>query len=249
MNRRPVLRLAALAATAALFSLPACSWETAGSGPRVKGSGQQAQETRELPAFRHLRLEDSLDVSARLGDRNAVTLSGDDNILPLVETVVEDGSLKLRFKRGASISTNKPLRVTLSFTSLESAALSGSGDLALAQVNGDAFRLALSGSGDVKLDQAMLKRLTVQLAGSGDVRLMGQADQLSISVAGSGDVHAGNLLAKVVDVAISGSGDVQVHASQKLSAQVAGSGDVVYSGKPAEVSKHVLGSGSVTAAN
>jgi len=52
-----------------------------------------------------------------------------------------------------------------------------------------------------------------------------------------------------VAVSISGSGDARVNATEAIAAQVAGSGDIRYSGHPREVTRQVSGTGSVEAAD
>jgi hypothetical protein len=43
---------------------------------------------------------------------------------------------------------------------------------------------------------------------------------------------------------VNGSGDAQLNASQRLSAEITGSGDVTYTGTPVKVQSHTTGSGS-----
>ncbi len=75
-------------------------------------------------------------------------IESDDNILPLIETVVEGDKLNVRFKvRNMSVST-KTLRMTINVKSLDSIAAAGSGDVAY---NRDAkVSRSVAGSGSVK---------------------------------------------------------------------------------------------------
>ena len=77
-------------------------------------------------------------------------------------------------------------------------------------------------------------------------RGQGTAKQLTLSIAGSGDAALADFVADAVKVSIAGSGDAQVHASKSLDVRIAGSGDVQYRGGATDVSKTVMGSGSVT---
>ena len=47
---------------------------------------------------------------------------------------------------------------------------------------------------------------------------------------------------------INGSGDAVLHVTERLSAQINGSGDIVYYGNPPDVSRRVNGSGDVNPA-
>ncbi|SVD64067.1 uncharacterized protein METZ01_LOCUS416921, partial [marine metagenome] len=65
-------------------------------------------------------------------------------------------------------------------------------------------------------------------------------------VSGSGDLSLQNLQADHVNVTINGSGDADIWSNQSISAQVNGSGDIVYTGNPEKVDTQVNGSGDIT---
>ena len=44
---------------------------------------------------------------------------------------------------------------------------------------------------------------------------------------------------------VQGSGDITVQPVESLDADIAGSGDIIYRGKPAKVNKNVAGSGDI----
>lgn len=249
--RRSVLWVLAAAGVSALGPLTACAGQetvySSGHGPRIEGSGQAGEQRRSLPAFSRLRLEDSFDVVARAGSAPQATVRTDDNLLDLVETVVENDTLVLRYKRNASFRSRLPLQVQVQYSRLQAADIRGSGDLLLEGPRGDALQVAISGSGDLRLHNAQLKQLTVSISGSGDVSASGQTDTLQASIAGSGDLNTLALQAREATVSIAGSGDAKVHASEALTVSIAGSGDVRYSGKPGRVNRRIVGSGEVSA--
>ena len=216
----------------------------------IRGSGNSATEARSLPAFQAIALSGSMDLVVRQGTQ-AVQVTADDNLLPLLETVVEPGrdgaTLVVRWQkqdRGSYLQSKSRVRVTVSVPKLTAVAASGSGDIALESVNTPALRLALSGSGDARLPGLTAGELEVAISGSGDVSGSGSATRLKIGIAGSGDVRLADLKADEVTVSIAGSGDAAVSAAKTLSVSIAGSGDVSYSGD-AVVKQSVAGSGSV----
>ena len=250
--------VAALAVTAAAvltaFSMPLPAHAVTitlvnDGGDMVAGSGKEVSVARQVGAFSVLRLDSSIDVHARQGTTPGVTVHADDNIEPLVETVVEGDKLVVRMKKGVSFRTHDKVFVDVVFTSLTAAQQHGSGDLQIDQLTAPKFESSIAGSGDLKIDHAQLGQFALSVAGSGDVMISGSADEARFGVAGSGDINARNFTAKRVSVSISGSGDAHVNATEMLEAKVAGSGDVTYSGHPHDVSRRVSGSGSVEAAN
>lgn len=194
------------------------------AGPTIVGSGQSRTEERAVSGYRGVALAIPGRVEVVQGDREGVTLAADDNLLPLIETVVEGGVLHIRFPRGHSVRARSDIRATVYARAVESLVISGSGDF-----------VARS------LDTA---RLAVRISGSGDVTVGGRAAQVEVGISGSGDVDARRLEAQRVSVRIAGSGDASVWARESLDVKVSGSGDVRYYGDP-EVAKRIAGSGTV----
>ena len=216
-----------------------------GWGKGVDGSGRSVSVARRIGAFNSLRIDGPIDVVARAGAAPAATVTAEDNIEPAIETVLEGSTLVVRLQKGSNFHTWRPMKVDLTFTELNAADLRGSGDLKVDGLTAPRVTGSITGSGDLRLERAALGSVEVGVAGSGDVWVTGKADDARFSVAGSGDIHAGDLQARRVVVSISGSGDARVNASESLDARVAGSGDIVYSGNPSNVSRKVAGSGSI----
>ena len=63
---------------------------------------------------------------------------------------------------------------------------------------------------------------------------------------GSGQARLLGLVARDVRAVIGGSGELLVTATDRLDASVPGSGEIIYAGNPAHVTKSVTGSGEIT---
>jgi hypothetical protein len=248
--------LAALAVTGAAvataFAMPVAKATTVvvfgkDAANMVVGSGKEAGVARKVAPFTRLRMEDSVDVTAHPGPNPGVIVHADDNIAPLIDTVVDGDALVVRMHKGTSFRTSHRIWVEVEFSALNAAQQGGSGDLHVTALNGMAFDSSITGSGDLQIDSVQLDDFSVSLRGSGDVKVAGHANAAHFKIDGSGDVSAGELVAKRVEVSVSGSGDAQVNATETLQARVAGSGDVTYGGHPHDVSRSVAGSGSIEA--
>jgi len=213
------------------------------------GSGRAASETRSLPAFEAIALAGSIDLRVRQGATQAVEVSADDNLLPLLETMIESTSkgatLSVRWKRGESISTRARVTVDVVVPQLRSLAAAGAGDIRVEGFDTPALQISLAGSGDVRLLRLSTEELAVGISGSGSVEGSGRTTRLKVSIAGSGDVELADLRADEVSITIAGSGDAEVQAQKTLDVTISGSGDVGYRGD-AVVKQSVQGSGSVT---
>ena len=185
-----------------------------------------------------------MKVVLRQGTREGVAVSADDNLLPLIETTVERGTLKIGPKKGTSYSTRNPVTVTVDFVTLKELTVGGSGDVVAQGIKAAALDVAIGGSGSVRFPDLQARTLSLAIGGSGDFETSGRAQKFSIGVGGSGSVRADRLDADEVSVSIGGSGDASVRANRTLDVSVGGSGDVVYSGD-AVVKASIAGSGSV----
>jgi hypothetical protein len=213
------------------------------------GSGTAATETRAVSGFSAVSVAGSIDVLVRQGSKEGVELRADDNVLPLIETLVEgsgdDRRLVIRFKRGESVRTKTPVTATVDVVNLKALALAGSGDATVEALNTPVFALSLSGSSDALLKKIDTPKFTLSISGSGDVKASGTAGRCEFSIAGSGDVASRDLSCEDVSISIAGSGDAKVSAKKTLAVSIAGSGDVEYSGGAQVVKSSVAGSGSV----
>lgn len=218
--------------------------EYGGGKHRVRGSGVKVEKTRALSAFSKLRLDGPVDVKLSQGGSDQATVIADDNIEPLVETVVEGDTLVVRLKRDTSFTTRGALAVKLSARTLQAIAIEGSGDLRMDNFKGDSLGLTVNGSGDAYFGLVDVKDLNVAISGSGDVRLAGRAEQQSWTLSGSGDVDARALAGRAAKVQSSGSGDLSLGVTEQLDAQLSGSGDVSYAGRP-QLRQSVTGSGEI----
>jgi hypothetical protein len=164
-------------------------------------------------------------VDVSFGDSESLTLSADDNLLPIIETVVQNEQLIIRTKNDTSITSSNPIRAAVTMKSLRSAGISGSGSFVIPELSGEAVKFDVLGSGDITAD--------------------GAVNTLEVNVGGSGTVNCAELAAKSATVSIGGSGNVTVNASDRLDATIGGSGTIVYAGNPATVNQSVPGSGSI----
>jgi hypothetical protein len=241
--RRALLVACIATSLAAAGHVGAAPWDW--GGERVEGSGRIVKQARQVGNFTGLSLGLPGHVELRIGNSESVTIEADDNLLPLVETVVEGGTLKIRpNKRNLSLQSTS-IRVVVQARSIERLALGGSGSIDADPLRGRRLDVDIGGSGTIRLKGVESDTMAVALGGSGDLQAArGTIGKLTVSIGGSGDVDLGRVQANSASVSIAGSGEATVWPRNELSATIAGSGDVNYYGDP-QVSKTTLGSGGV----
>jgi Putative auto-transporter adhesin, head GIN domain len=213
-------------------------------------AAEAGTETRAVSDFEAIASTGSIDIVVRQGAKEAVTVTADDKLLPLIETVVEPGAagrtLNVRLKPGERSYNLGKVSVVVDVVKLGAVTTSGSGDVVVEGLKTPAFKLTIAGSSDARLKALSTETLEVRISGSGDVLVGGTAKQVKLSIAGSGDANLADLQADDVQVRIAGSGDASVTANKSLDVSVAGSGDVRYSGSATAVKTSMAGSGTLS---
>jgi hypothetical protein len=193
------------------------------SGNAVAGSGKRATENRELSSFTDLYLNIGADVTVRAGEQPKCLITADDNLLPLILT--ECSGHALRISATESYSSTQRIAIAIETPLVTRAEISGSGKINIAEVTKEKIALVINGSGDIT-------------AG-------GKAAELSATINGSGSLHAASLQAATVTVGINGSGNADVQATDALTADIHGSGNITYVGTPPTLQTTVNGSGKI----
>lgn len=243
MNKKVILTSIFLSIA---LTINAQSWW--GNSKKVRGNGNVTTETRKTDSYDKIAVGGSFDVVLVAGKEGNITIKGEENLLPYIETIVENNKLKVRYKKNVSIRTTKALTVTVPFTDLKGVALGGSGNItSTALIKSKDFGVSMGGSGKITLEVEATK-IGTSIGGSGSINLSGKADEFKCSIAGSGSINAYDLQVDTTSASIAGSGSVKTSTKSSIKASVAGSGNIYYKGDP-EVKKSSIGSGSVIKKN
>jgi hypothetical protein len=191
----------------------------------IKGNGIIGTERREIDSFQAIKVEGTMNVSYRRATNVRVEVSGDQNLLPLINTQVVQGVLVISSTQ--SYQTQRPIVIELTSPSLS--------------------RVALQGASNITLKGLNDKSLQLDIKGSGDVNAEGNVSQFSVHTKGSGDVNAKDLKSIHADLQVTGSGNIANTVKQSLKASIAGSGDITYFGHPKNVAPQIAGSGHIVA--
>lgn len=193
-------------------------------GTMIRGSGNTKTQTLAVGKFSALRLVVPGNAVIEGGaGTTSVTVTADENLLPLLVADVKDGTLILSLAQGKSYEGKIPeYRISV----------------------GDLRALDVTGSGTIKASKLAGPVLAIVASGSGTVDAAGQVDDLTMSLKGSGTVDAAKLKAKRGKVVVSGSAEATVNVSDELDATISGSGTVRYIGSP-KITKNITGSGEI----
>lgn len=230
------MRLAALLC-ALVAGLP-CAAET------VHGSGHAATEERTVSGVTGIAASVPGRLEVLQADREAASVTADDNVVPRIETFVDRGVLRIRFARGSDVHPRTPIRIVVRVRSLDRIALAGAVALEAPRLNAERLSVDLAGAGQAMLPELTARELSLHTSGHCHAMAAGRVDAFELHMAGSGEVNAARLEARRASVLITGSAATALWVRDRLEAGVTGSGAVRYFGDPV-VEKRIRGSGRV----
>ena len=183
-----------------------------GCGPRTTGSGVKKTESRTVAAFSEVAASSGLDVVVHVGAAPSVGVSGDDNIVPLVETEVSADRLRVGYRSARNIDTTMPVHVDVTVPALRYLSASGGCHVTADGVKADAFELHASSGVDAKVS--------------------GTAATLTVDVSSGGRVDAGGLASKTATIHASSGADVTVRATEAALGDASSGSSVKVLGAP-----------------
>jgi hypothetical protein len=220
LSRRQSLLYGLIAVLLVLFT--GCVFNLGGRG--VRGSGIVKTESRSVSGFSSISFKSVGEVTVQQTGKEALTITAEDNILPLLESRVADNILDLTLAKEGKMNPTQPIKFAIEVKSLE--------------------RLKTDGVGSIEAKGIQGKRLAVAMDGVGAVAIAGSVDVLDLNLSGVGSFQGEAFQTKRATVRNSGMGSAVVSVSEQLDADLSGVGSIEYVGSP-QVRKSGQGLGSV----
>ena len=238
---------ATLVLLAALCGLPLLSRFTWRVPMGIQGSGRVITETRTVGGFSRISASGISIVNVTQDEPQSLTVEADDNILPLIETEVKGGTLRIGYKdtHWGGISPSKPVTVNVTMKQISELEVSGSARIRAGSITGNNLVIRESGATELAIAALTAQALQVHISGAGKCDLAGKVG--SQVVHGSGAMHysAGKLESRSAEVHISGAGSVTVWAKERLNVEASGASHVSYYGSP-RLTQEASGVSSIT---
>ena len=208
----------------------------------ISGNGDIKTQTRDVKAFKSISISGGYEVYLQKGNKEALTVEADENLLPIIISEVKDSVLNVYNQN--TILRSKKQKLIITCPNLSSIDLSGATDL-----KGDSCfvlnNLKIDVSGAAKIDlNVMVNELTTEVSGSAELIFSGKAKDFTTSLSGAGKIRGEKLEAKNCSIEISGMGEAKVNVSDKLDVTISGMGEVEYIGNP-EINQSISGAGKV----
>ena len=206
-------------------------------------------ETREVSNFHGIVSGGSFNIVVKMGNEESLEIKGDEDDIDRIETIVQNGTLKIRMKRDLknfNIPFNSQVNIYITAKKLDALTVSGSGNLEVeGKLNSARANIQLSGSGSVKAN-VETQSVSVILSGSGGLNLSGTTGSSTITISGSGDLEAVDLKSKTSNIKIAGNATATLYVEDYLNVSLVGPCSVKYKGGAEVKLINLVGSGSVT---
>lgn len=186
-----------------------------------KGSGDLVTVTLEGVSpdrtVKSIEVNDDFDIKITVDPAatQEASVTIDDNLVnDLAAFVNNDGQLTVEFSGTRGRDPSQTPVITLTVKELEGVNNNGDGNITATGVEADEFEIEHNGEGTVEVN--------------------GTANRVIIDVDAGGDVRLAELIAGEVELEHTGGGEMEVHATESISGEISGDGDVIVFGEPAE---------------
>jgi len=188
----------------------------------ISGSGKRALQKREVASFASISTQGAFDIQVVCQKPVSLEIEGDDNILPLITTEVNNNVLYIKNIQGYSV--REPIKVRISVPNLDGITVSGAGKTDISGIKNDKFEIDSSGAPTIKVS--------------------GATKVVDIDTSGAAKIDTSKLQASRAVVDSKGVSRVDLSAADQLDVTISGPSHVTYKGDPV-VNKTVHGPGSV----
>lgn len=213
---------------------------------KISGKGDVVKETRNITGFTGISLSLDAYTYIRQDTVYKVEILAQQNILDVIETPLEGGSLVVKLKDHTVLGPHDAITVYISSPVVNSLNISGSGSIeGNTLISASYLDMVISGSGNIKLTGIAVIGLYTNISGSGSISVAaGTVSNEDLNISGSGSIDVLGPVSDTVNAKISGSGSISVTAEKLLNGTISGSGNILYLGNPV-VNSHISGSGSI----
>jgi hypothetical protein len=189
----------------------------------TSGQGAVSSETRQVRAFTGIDVDAGIGLTVQIGPTQAVEVRAQQNILPLISTVVQGDQLTIRSTQ--SYNTSEGVMVTVTAPALDGVSESGGSQGTVGALAAASF--------------------TVKLNGGARLTAAGTATSVSVTANGGATADLSGLAAKTVTVDLNGGGTVTVDATETVDGSASGGAHLTVLGG-AKVNVQTSGGASVT---
>jgi Putative auto-transporter adhesin, head GIN domain len=189
----------------------------------LSGQGEMTTESRQVSDFTRVDASGGINVAVRMGPAISVEVSAQPNILPIIATDVQDGTLIIHSTQ--AYNTSEGVHVAITVPALVGVSLSGGSQGTAEALGGD--------------------HLDVSLSGGAGMTVSGALTGVTLEASGGSTANLDALQCETADVELSGGASARVRASDAVTGSASGGSHVTVLGG-ANVQVNTSGGASVS---
>jgi len=186
----------------------------------VNGKGYIRSEFRKTTPFSRIDSRIYADIQIIKSNISNISISAQDNILPLILITERDGLLIISTGE-FNVCSDSSVRITIYVPFID--------------------EICLSGTGTIRSECPVQK---IELKGEGAIFCAGRIRNSSVELSGSGEINLSEMKLKDAEVTIKGNGIVNINASELLEVIITGTGTLYYKGNPV-ITSDISGTGGL----
>jgi hypothetical protein len=209
----------------------------------IKGNGNVVKQERQISSFNSLEVGGAFRVFLIQGDKEALTVEADENLLEVIKTSVAGNTLKISTTE--DINDSEALYIYLTITDLKEMEISGACKLTCEnKIKLNDLDMECSGASDVELKLAA-NDLDLDFSGASQVNMFGSANEVSLDLSGASDLDAFEMEADKYSADVSGASNAKINVRSELSVDVSGAANLRYKGEPRLLQTDVSGASTL----
>lgn len=179
-----------------------------------------------------------------------VVVSGDENLLPLINVTYDKNTVSITNKEDKKIwssSDAHPLTVKIYTNTPEHITLAGMGNIIVDSANylvAQNIHVINSGLGNISMP-VHCNNANVVLNGMGNITLNGIAQNIELELKGAGNIDAEGLTSKFAKIVQSGAGNISINTAEQADVKISGVGNVNFVTAPKDIKSTINGLGTI----
>jgi hypothetical protein len=181
-----------------------------------------SSEDRSVPAFSAVAVSSGMRATIEIGPQKPVHIEADAETLALLETTVEDGTLKIGFARNHWMHGDHSVKITIQTPRLESVAASGGSIVRATFTRANESAIQASGGSEVTAKGVDAGTLNVQGSGGSVLHVAGGSDALDLQLSGGSQLHGRDFSTRDASIQGSGGSEAELKATGKITGSLSG---------------------------
>jgi hypothetical protein len=198
----------------------------------LRGDGHIVEEARAVRSFSGVEISHGMVAEVTVGPETSVKIKGDANLLPHIETRVEDGHLVVGVKDEHNLRPSEPIRLTVVTPTLLAVEASGGSEVRAQATAGREFSISASGGSEIEITGIQSDAVTVEASGGSEISLSGGGRELTADLSGGSILKSEEIPFAEAEVDGSGGSEFHLQVLQAITGDLSGGSELFLKGHP-----------------